>query len=171
MDTDLIPGVPAGHLLLFVAIGVVFRFLRSAPYLYLAARLPASFAHQLTHFVVGWLLAAQPVSLSVSPYRTVAGRLVFGHVVFARLRWWNEIPIGLSPLLLLPLGVWLFSLACLASTRSWITPLLMVLSWQCLLASVPSFRDWLRVLGGAAAIGVLGVMFIVILELTGLPRG
>jgi hypothetical protein len=28
-----------------------------------------------------------------------------GQVQFARLRWWNALPVGLAPLLLLPLGL------------------------------------------------------------------
>lgn len=170
MDADLIPGVSVGHVLLFVGIGLAFRLLRRVPYLYVVARMPGTFAHELLHFLVGWLLGARPVSLSVRPYRTVAGRLVFGRVEFARLRWWNEVPVGLAPLLLLPISAWLFSVSCLAPTKAWITPVLMVLAWQCLLSCLPGLRDWFHILGGSVAIGVVTILFIVVLELLGIPH-
>ena len=49
MGAELIPGVTAGHALLFVAIGLVFRFLRRVPMIYVVARLPGTFAHELLH--------------------------------------------------------------------------------------------------------------------------
>lgn len=105
MGAELIPGVTAGHALLFVAIGLVFRFLRRVPMIYVVARLPGTFAHELLHYLVGWLLGASRCPYRSAPRtRTVAGRLIYGRVEFARLRWWNEVPVGLAPLLLIPLA-------------------------------------------------------------------
>lgn len=170
MDTALIPGVSVGHFLMFLAVGLCFRALRRLPWLYVAARLPGTFAHELLHFIVGFVLGAKPVSLSIRPRRTVAGRLVYGEVAFTRLRWWNEVPIGLAPLLLLPLAIWLFSLACLAAPGAWISPVLMILVWECLLSCVPSLRDMFHVIVGATISAVVVVTVILILELLGVPH-
>ena len=170
MDAELIPGVTAGHALLFVAIGLIFRFLRRVPVIYVAARLPGTFAHELLHYLVGWLLGAKPVSLSIRPYRTVAGRLIYGRVEFARLRWWNEVPVGLAPLLLIPLAAWLFLLSCLAPPSAFICPVLMILAWQCLLSCMPSLRDWFHIVSGTVVIAIVTVLFLIVLELIGVPH-
>lgn len=170
MHAELIPGVSTGHLLLFLAVGVGFRVLRRFPWLYVAALLPGTFLHEAAHWLSGFLLGAKPVKLTVMPRRTVAGRLVYGQVEFTRLRWWNKVPVGLSPLLLMPLAVWLFSVACLAAPGAWFSVVLMILVWQCLLSCMPSFRDMTHVVMGVVVIAVATVLVIVVLELIGVPN-
>ena len=170
MNAELIPGVSIGHLLMFIAVGACFRVLRRVPWLYVAVLLPGTFLHEAAHWLTGFLLGAKPVALTVMPRRTVAGRLVYGQVAFTRLRWWNKVPIGLSPLLLLPLALWLLSLACLAAPGAWISPVLMILAWQCLLSCMPSFRDMTHVVMGAIVIAVMAIGVVLLLELAGVPN-
>ncbi|MBF0419473.1 MAG: hypothetical protein HQL78_04840 [Magnetococcales bacterium] len=59
--------------------------------------------HEVAHFIVAWLLGGRPTRFSVWPQRTVDGFL-FGHVVCARMNTFNALPIGLAPLMLLPVA-------------------------------------------------------------------
>ncbi|MCD5364578.1 hypothetical protein LQT98_23165, partial [Chromobacterium aquaticum] len=76
---------------------------------YVALSLPGTVLHELCHFLVGWLLRARPSRFSVWPRRN-GRQLTLGQVGFSRLTWWNALPIGIAPLLLLPLGWGLLAL-------------------------------------------------------------
>lgn len=105
--------------------------------------LPGTIAHELLHFIVGFLTFARPVRLSLWPHRAADGSYVFGAVVFANLRWWNAAPASLAPLLgfaIAPVVAWLrvrhgFQLS------AWDAMLWLALS-QLLMAAWPSSVDW-----------------------------
>lgn len=61
--------------------------------------------HEMAHFAVAFVLGGRPTRFSVWPRRTVNG-FVFGQVVCARITFFNAMPIGLAPLMLLPMA-WL----------------------------------------------------------------
>ncbi len=61
--------------------------------------------HELAHYLVALLLGGRPTRFSVWPKRSGGGYL-FGQVVCGRVTAFNALPIGLAPLLLLPLA-WL----------------------------------------------------------------
>ena len=63
--------------------------------------LPGTIAHELTHFVVGWITGGKPQGLSIIPRRR-GNAYVLGAVMLANVRWYNGLFIGLSPLLLFP---------------------------------------------------------------------
>jgi hypothetical protein len=62
--------------------------------------------HELAHFSVGLLTAADPTGLTIIP-RRIGRTWELGSVTFANLRWYNAAPAALAPLLvvLVPLAV------------------------------------------------------------------
>jgi hypothetical protein len=73
---------------------------------YAAFALPGTLAHELAHFVVALVLAADPQLPRLWPRRTERGWRL-GSVAF-RARWWRAGPIALAPLLLMPASLaWL----------------------------------------------------------------
>jgi hypothetical protein len=100
-------------------------------------------AHELLHFIIGFLAFARPVRLSLWPHRAADGSYCFGMVVFENLRWWNAAPASLAPLLgyaIAPSVAWLrvrhgFQLS------AWDAALWFALA-QLMLAAWPSSVDW-----------------------------
>jgi hypothetical protein len=74
--------------------------------LYALLVLPGTALHELAHWLVGKVLAAQPTRPDLLPRRGPAGRWRLGSVAFRRLRGYNALPVALAPLLLLP-AAWL----------------------------------------------------------------
>ena len=60
---------------------------------------PGTVVHELLHWIVGFLLNAQPVSMSLWPRRISDRQWALGSVSFRNVRWYNAIFVGLAPLL------------------------------------------------------------------------
>ena len=121
---------------------------------YVALSLPGTVLHELCHFLVGWLLRARPSRFSVWPRRN-GRQLTLGQVGFSRLTWWNALPIGIAPLLLLPLG---WGLLALAARGPWLSPAaagLGFLAAQCWDGCLPSSTDLSHAGRSALAYGAL----------------
>lgn len=133
----------ATRLLVVAAMFLMLRAFRSSPIFYALLYWPSTIAHEFAHFLVGFVLAAKPVGFTVIPRRPKgANYLVLGEVAFVRLRWWNKLPVGLAPLLLMPLGGWLL-LKSLPSPLLSVTALLFQFgALQCFAGSWPSSTDW-----------------------------
>lgn len=133
----------AGRLYLAVILGFVLLLylLRRSLVLLSLAAFPGTLLHELLHFVVGLILLGRPSGFSVVPRRMGHG-YALGSVRFANVRWYNGFLIGLAPLLLLPLALWL-----LAWRLQGVPPLqVQELVWAYLLstliyASLPSWPD------------------------------
>jgi hypothetical protein len=83
---------------------------RRANFVLAVLALPGTAAHELLHFVVGYLFGARPIAMSLWPHRAPDGRYVYGVVAFQNLRWWNAAPACLAPLLgyvIAPCVAWL----------------------------------------------------------------
>jgi hypothetical protein len=169
------PAVPdhftlALHALALVLITGALLWLRRWPYLYAFSLWPGTVAHELLHYLAGLLTGARPVSLSVLPQRKLDGGWLLGSVSFARLRWWNSVPVGLAPLALIPAGVWLFVASASLPLMTLNAFGLKLMATQCLMAGWPSPRDWAHAIIGLIAIAaiVLGVA-ILMMKLGWLP--
>lgn len=114
---------------------------RRWPLLFALLTWPGTAVHELLHYLAGWLAGARPVSLSVLP-RRLADRWVFGSVGFARLRWWNKVPVALAPLAAVPVGLWCLWGSLYLPWPSWVALGWHVLALQCLVPAWPSGRDW-----------------------------
>ena len=114
--------VPASVAVMMIAQRVAARL---GLWAYAAFALPGTVAHELAHWLVAWLLRAQPQRLDLVPRRTASGWRL-GSVAF-RAPWWRAGPIALAPLLLAPAALgWLLVFAAPASgtallLHAWIT--------------------------------------------------
>lgn len=89
-----------------IVIGVLVAALIPYPPLRAIFVLPGTFVHELLHFIVGQLLNAQPISFSVWPKRSGPSTWTMGSVVFANVRWYNGVAIGLAPLIAPAAAIW-----------------------------------------------------------------
>lgn len=111
--------------------------------LFIVLTLPGTLLHELLHFIVGLLLGARPVVISILPRRMPDGWQL-GRVGFANLNAVNSIPVCLAPLALAPLAYW--------AGVKWVAPLAMTqwVLWSALsyllasgvYAAWPSRADW-----------------------------
>lgn len=152
----LLPLLP--HLAILLAGCALLLALRRWPLGYALLAWPGTLAHELLHYIAGLLTGARPVSISLLPRRQQDGHWELGSVGFARLRWWNSVPVGLAPLALLPAGGWLW-----LESVSW--PLLSAggtglkfIAIQCLLSGWPSRRDWAHALAGLALFATVALL-------------
>jgi hypothetical protein len=105
--------------------------------------LPGTIAHELTHFVVGFLLHAKPHGFSIWP-RPRGNAWTLGSVSFRNIGLFNGAFVALAPLLLLPIA-WLCLIHVLAPL--WIEGqwgwwlLAGYLAATALFAALPSFQD------------------------------
>ena len=149
------------HSVALLAISLIVLWLRRWPLLFALSIWPGTVAHELLHFLAGWIAGAKPVSLSVIPRRNPEGGWVLGSVAFTRLRWWNSMPVALAPLALLPGSAYLFveSITLPLLSLSGIT--FKLIAVQCMIAGWPSPRDWshaiigLLITGGVILMGLL----------------
>lgn len=105
--------------------------------------LPGTLAHELLHFLVGFVTLARPVSLSVWPQHTQGGSYVLGEVLFENLRWWNAAPAGLAPMLgyAIAAAVAMMRLRRGYTFSSWDLAVWVALA-QLIFAAWPSTVDW-----------------------------
>jgi hypothetical protein len=121
----------------------LFLGARVTPWGLAALAFPGTLAHELAHFIIGFILRAKPSGLSLWPKRSGKGWRL-GEVRFRRIGVLNGGFIALAPVLLFPLG-WL----CLIhlSIPAWVTQHWLIwlatgyLSATLLYASVPSLTD------------------------------
>lgn len=68
-----------------------------------------TFFHELSHLLISFLMNGKPVNVSLLPQRDKnnPNSIILGYVVSGNIKWYNAIPISMSPLLLL-LGVYYF---------------------------------------------------------------
>jgi hypothetical protein len=89
-------------------------------------------------------LGADPARLSVLPrHNKATGELVLGEVVFSNLRWWNKLPVGIAPLVILaPIGALLVYKTLPLPQVSIEALLLEFAALQCFVGCWPSPTDW-----------------------------
>lgn len=146
------------HAIALLLLSGALLMLRRWPWVYALSLWPGTVAHELLHYVAGLLFGARPLSLSVIPRRKPDGGWLLGSVSFARLRWWNSVPVGLAPLALMPAGGWVFAESCTQPVLSGSAWGMKLLAAQCLLAGWPSPRDWAHAIVGLLALMALGLL-------------
>lgn len=67
--------------------------------------LPGVFIHELSHFLVGFILNAKPASFSIIPSKKNKSS---GHVSFKNIRFYNAVPTAIAPTIVGPYLVYLF---------------------------------------------------------------
>lgn len=104
MTDDLLPS----GLLVLAWLGLM-RGARSSGWQVAAISLPGTMLHEAAHFVVGLLLCAKPVSVSLFPKRD-GDSWILGSVGFSNLTLWNAAFVAFAPLLLVGIAWELFGL-------------------------------------------------------------
>jgi hypothetical protein len=66
---------------------------------------PGTAVHELCHWIVGLVTFGQPDSMNIMPSPPKDGEQVLGSVSFNNVGWWNALPIGIAPLLALPIAL------------------------------------------------------------------
>jgi len=82
-----------------LVLGFVLKALLVHPALKAIFVLPGTFVHELLHLLVGLILNAKPVSVSLMPRKVGPGRWILGAVGFSNIRWYNAVFVGVAPLL------------------------------------------------------------------------
>ncbi|HHV7525808.1 TPA: hypothetical protein ACUNF5_007405 [Burkholderia orbicola] len=147
--------VVLAHLCVALGILLLLEQLRRWRWLFALVVWPGTVAHEALHFAAGLLFGAKPIAFSVLPRRMSDGSLLLGFVQFARLRWWNKLPVALAPFGLLPCSAYLVWLTLAAPVLSPTGCALKLLAAQLLLGAFPSGRDWKHAVIGIASIGSL----------------
>ena len=128
---------------LVLAFYALLRGVRTSMWRLALLALPGTFAHELAHFVVGFLLRAKPHGFSVWP-RPRGHAWMLGSVSFRNIGLLNGTWVALAPLLLLPVA-WLSLIHILLPL--WIMGrwgwwlLAGYLSATALFAALPSMQD------------------------------
>ena len=156
------------HAIVLLAIVMALLALRRWPLLFAVSIWPGTLAHELLHFVAGWIFGAKPVALSVIPRRNPEGGWVLGSVAFTHLRWWNSAPVGLAPLALIPGSVYLFMASMTPPLISLPGAGIKLAAAQCLIAGWPSPRDWSHAIMGLLVTGVILLMGYLLMMRMGL---
>jgi len=124
-------------------------------WIYALVALPGTLAHELAHFVVAFVLGAQPSLPSMRPIRTEHGWRL-GSVAF-RVGYARALPIALAPLLLAPLALWWAGSLLHPATL----PLYALHVWivaALLTASLPSTTDFKLALPALIVIALLAAL-------------
>ena len=142
---DFLPSEPNIALKLGVLLGLylLLRMAQKNVYVFVVVWWGSTILHELTHWLMGFILGAKPSHIDLIPRRDPAsGALILGSVSFYNLRWWNKLPVATAPLLLLPLGYWLFLKSLPYPLISLNTLLLYLAVLQCVQGFWPSGTDW-----------------------------
>ncbi|CDG82691.1 hypothetical protein [Janthinobacterium agaricidamnosum] len=135
-----------GDILLYLApsllLALLIRFLSARHPFFFLFSLAGTICHELAHFCVGFLTAAQPRSFTIVP-RRVGDGWELGSVMLRRVRWYNAAPAALAPFLILALP---FAVAAWRTYPGWTFQLtdivLAFLVAPQFLACWPSAIDW-----------------------------
>lgn len=137
------------------AVAIIRMSRYAGMWIYALVALPGTLAHELAHFVVAFVLGAQPSLPSMRPIRTEHGWRL-GSVAF-RVGYARALPIALAPLLLAPLALWWAG--SLLHPAFW--PLYGLHVWivaALLTASFPSATDFRLALPALTVIAVLAAL-------------
>ncbi|SRR5258708_23608281 len=96
-----------GYLAVVIATAALLHYQRRTPRFFSLISLPGTIGHELLHFLVGTLVLAKPVRISLIPKFHRDGSATLGYVMFSNIRWYNALWVGFAPLLALPAAVWL----------------------------------------------------------------
>jgi hypothetical protein len=143
LNIDLI--ALGARLLTVASIFILLKTLARGIFMHAVLFLPATFAHELAHLLLGVLFRAQPVGFSIWPKKVAPGRYMLGHVAFGSLTWWKKLPVATAPLpllLLFPLGCWLVHASLAMPGPQWVILLYCLAAAQCFAGCWPSSQDW-----------------------------
>lgn len=127
-----------------LVLAIVFRMLARRAPVFFVFYLSGTILHELAHLLLGLLTNARPVSFSVMPRRASASRWILGQVSFANIRWYNAAFVGLAPMSILAVPVFVAMHRLHAGDApGWIDAAIAVLIAPAFLSFLPSAADLL----------------------------
>lgn len=134
--------------------------------IYLAAliNMPGTILHEMSHFIVGLLLGAQPTRFNLFPKKN-GDAYVMGSVSFRNIRFYNAFPAAMAPLLLLALAyaVNLYFMH-LPSVNLWQYLLFILLETIIIENSVPSPTDFRVAFSSLLGVVLYGAFLLLLLS-------
>lgn len=88
---------------------IIFNLLKNRFFFFYLITLPATFFHELAHFIISAFLNGKPSKLSIIPKKENNG-WTLGYVISNNSTWYNQCFISLAPFLLLPLSIYCLDL-------------------------------------------------------------
>lgn len=150
---------PSDVLCVLAGMAILYVCRRAGMWIYALTALPGTLAHELAHFIVAFVLGAQPRFPSLIPERMPGGWRL-GSVAFraGRLR---ALPIAMAPLVLAPFGVWWAAVLMHPTPLPWY----FLHAWiaaALLTASLPSKMDFKLAWPGFAVLAMLLLIAVVV---------
>lgn len=159
------------HVMFAVLLIIVIRIIDSTfKYKYLQAFLLiiSTYLHELSHLIIGFILNGKPSSMSIIPKSISKNITELGYVRWDNLTWYNRIPIGLSPLLIIIVAYYLDVYFFIFFQQNIFTIIIYIyLLATLLLNSIPSKEDLyiaFSCLTGIIFYGLLGICIYKIYE-------
>jgi hypothetical protein len=127
-----------------LVLAVIFRLLARSHPMFFGLYLSGTILHELAHLLAGFVTNARPVDFSVIPRRTVGNQWILGSVSFANIRWYNAAFVGLAPVLILFVPIFVaVGRLYLGNAYDWLDVAVAVLVAPAYLSFLPSRVDWL----------------------------
>jgi len=125
-----------------ILLASLFRLLARSHPVFFCFYLSGTILHELAHFCAGIMTNARPVDFSLFPRRSVGNQWILGSVSFANIRWYNAAFVGLAPILVLLVPIFV----ALARTQFgkapiWLDGVIAVLIAPAYLSFLPSRTD------------------------------
>jgi len=108
--------------------------------IFLLFSLPGTIMHELMHLIFSFLTYGKPVKFSLIPRKTQKG-YILGYVSSSNITWFNAALIGLAPLLLIPISIYIFYYIQIINNIYYQIFLIYLLATT-LYASIPSKQDF-----------------------------
>jgi hypothetical protein len=132
--------------IVIIAVAVLYFKSSLNPHARMIVNLPGVFLHESMHYIAVLIFNGKPTNFSLFPKQQQDGSWIGGFVNFSNLRWYNAMPIGLAPLLILLLA-WnlhrgFYGVKWWSSDFLIVQDILYVVLEACLIeASLPSITD------------------------------
>ncbi len=140
----------------------LFKILKRRFWIFSLITLPATFMHELMHFIVSLFTLGKPSKLSVFPKKTDYG-YTLGYVLSTNMRWYNGFFIAMAPFLLLPIAIVFYQHSVLNENVLYLLILKIYILASMIEGSIPSMQDFKvaieRPIGIVMILGLLNINY------------
>jgi hypothetical protein len=137
-------------LLIVLVVLIFLKNVKSNFYFISFFTLPGTFMHELMHYLLSFLLNGKPVSFTILPKkkdihdeygRKIGYSATLGSVGSTNIKWYNGVFIGIAPLLLYPISIYLILLLENIKNDYLFFFMIYIIS-NLLYSGFPSITDW-----------------------------
>lgn len=139
-------------------LAVIFRALARRHLVFFVFYLSGTILHEFAHLLAGLLTNARPVAFSILPHRAAGNQWILGSVSFANIRWYNAAFVGLAPVLIILMPI--FIAVCrlhVNAAYNWMDAAIAALIAPAFLSFLPSTTDLLIALRSWPYVAIAGV--------------